>query len=346
MSSSTSSSEPWRRFFRQIAGTLAIAACVLFGFVAIVDPFDTLPLSPPLPRVPVASNQRFAYPSLARSDKFDAAVFGTSSSRLLRPAVLNPTFGARFANLAMNDSTVWEQSRLFALFADAHPDAKALILGLDYRWCVTGSDYQRVTFRGFPEALYQPTRWPAYREMFNMYALQSAGQLFGVMTGIKAQDQGSDGYTRFVPPDSDYDAARAMTHILRDGITVPVGERSGPPESWTFPAMPALRTMLGRLPTSATKIVYFVPYNVRLQPPADHTGAPVWTECKARVAAVAKDFANTTVVDFLFPSPITRNDENYWDGIHYRLSIADRLIADMKAAVNGQQSEDYRILRK
>ena len=88
MSSSTSSSD-WRRFFRLAAGTAVLAVAVIYAFVVLVDPFDTLPLSPPADRVPEASNARFAFPSLARSDKFDSAIFGTSTSRLLRPAVLN-----------------------------------------------------------------------------------------------------------------------------------------------------------------------------------------------------------------------------------------------------------------
>ena len=85
---------------------------MIYAFVVLVDPFDTLPLSPPADRVPVATNARFAFPALARSPKFDSAIFGTSTSRLLRPAVLNAAFGARFANLAMNAATAYEQSRL------------------------------------------------------------------------------------------------------------------------------------------------------------------------------------------------------------------------------------------
>jgi hypothetical protein len=105
MSSSTFSSDRWRRFFRLAIGTAALAVVIVYGFVVLVDPFDALPLSPPADRVPVASNARFAFPALARSARFDSALFGTSTSRLLRPVTLDPLFGARFANLAMNDAT-------------------------------------------------------------------------------------------------------------------------------------------------------------------------------------------------------------------------------------------------
>ena len=74
------------------AGTAAVVAGIVYAFVVLVDPYDTLPLSPPADRPLVAGNQRFSYPSLARSNRFDSAIVGTSSSRLLRPEVLNPLF--------------------------------------------------------------------------------------------------------------------------------------------------------------------------------------------------------------------------------------------------------------
>src|SRR4051812_20626289 len=104
---SISSSDPgaWRRFLLTAVGSAVGLATAMFAFVAIVDPWDILPLSPQLDRAQVTSNQRFAYPTLARSPAFDSAVFGSSAVRLLRPALLNEQFGGRFVNLAMNAAT-------------------------------------------------------------------------------------------------------------------------------------------------------------------------------------------------------------------------------------------------
>jgi hypothetical protein len=344
MSSSTSSSDPWKRFFRLIAGAAAIAAGIVYAFVVLVDPYDTLPLSPPADRPPVASNQRFSYPSLARSARFDSAVFGTSSSRLLRPEVLNPLFDAHFANLAMNDATVYEQSRLFGVFARTHAAPKVVMLGLDYRWCPTGPDYQKLTFRTFPEWMYSDTRWAGYREMFNQYAVQSAGQLFGIMIGIKEPDQGRDGYTIFVPPDATYDAARAMVHLRDERPYAPEGPRNGPPAEWSYPTMRPLRVILTSVPAATRKILFFIPYNHRMLTEPGSEGAVVWDECRRRVVTEAASVPNAVVVDFMRPSPITEADENYWDGIHYRIGIADRLARDMAAAMRGEASEDYGVL--
>ncbi|MDR3533791.1 MAG: hypothetical protein P4L90_24920 [Rhodopila sp.] len=347
MSSSISSSDPpdrWRRFFRRAAGTAAIVVCALYAFVVLVDPWGSLPLTLPLDRTPVTSNQRFSYPVLARSPLFDSAIFGTSTSRLLRPADLNPAFGARFANLAMNDATPYEMSSLLRVFNRAHPAAKVVMLGVDSPWCVTGNSFQKLTPRPFPEWMYGTNRWRGYAEMFNLFAVQEAGKAFGVLTGLKKPDMGRDGYTSFVPPDSTYDPARAAMHLREAAPRVPGGERAGAPGGWRFPALDLLREDLAALPAGSHKVLFFTPYNHRLFSVPGSDGALVWDECKRRVAALARATPNATAVDFMLPSPITEVDDNYWDPLHYRVGVADRLAHDLIAADRGDTSPDYRLL--
>jgi hypothetical protein len=347
MSSSTSSSDrpaAWRRFFRLAAGSAALLVAVIYIFVVVVDPWGMLPLSPPFDRVPVSSNQRFTYPMLARSPAFDSAIIGTSTSRLLRPAALDPAFGARFVNLAMNAATVFEMSSIFNVFHRAHPDPDIVMVGLDAPWCVTGNDYQKLTPRLFPAWMYGDNLWRGYGEMFNLFAVQEAGKQFGVLTGLKQPDMGRDGYTRFVPPDSQYDPVRVAARLREYTVMVPGGERAGPPETWRYPTLEVLRDDLAALPAETRRILFFVPYNHRMLTPLGSDGAVVWNECKHRVAGMARVLPHTAVVDFLLPSPITENDDNYWDGMHYRVSIADRLARDLEAAVRGEPSDDYRLL--
>ena len=348
MSSSTSSSESppsWRRFFRLAVGTTAISVAVLYAFIILVDPWGSLPLSLPLDRTPVTSNQRFAYPVLARSKTFDSAIFGTSTSRLLRPADLDPAFGARFANLAMNDATPYEMSRLMGVFTRAHPAARMVVLGVDSPWCVTGDSYNKLSPRAFPEWMYQPNRWPGYARMFNLFALQEAAKAFAVLTGLKPPDMGRDGYTRFVPPDDQYDAARAAAHLQEAVPRIPGGDRTGAAANWRFPALEELQDGLAALPAATVKILFFVPYNHRLLPPPNSDGSSVWEECKRRVAGLADTIPNVMVADFMRPSPITTVDENYWDPLHYRTRVAGQIARDLVAADHGTASPDYRLMR-
>jgi hypothetical protein len=348
MSSSTSSSEPaaWRRFFALAAGSAALAALIVYGFVVLVDPWGMLPLSLPLPRVPVTSNQRFSYPMLARSPAFDSAIIGTSTTRLLRPVALDPAFHARFVNLAMNDATAWEMSEILHVFTRTHPDPKIVMVGIDVRWCVTGDPPPRLTPRPFPRWMYRRNRWAGYGQMLNLFAVQEAGKQFGVVTGLKRPDMGSDGYTSFVPPDDTYDAGRAMTHLRAAGPEVPPGARSGPPESWRYPTLEMLHADLAALPADTRKILFFVPYNHRLFPPPGSETAAVWDQCRAHLVAIGRAVPHTSIIDFMRPSPITETDTNYWDPLHYRITVADKLAHDLADAEAGEPSPDYRVLLK
>lgn len=246
---SDASTVTWRRFARAFLLSALAALAVLYGFVAIVDPWDVLPLSPPLPRVPISSNARFSFPALARSPRFDAAVFGTSTSRLLQPVQLDPAFGARFANLSMNSATAWEQAQLLGVFLRAHPAPRAVVIGLDAAWC--GAVAERTTPRPFPEWMYSGSRWRGYREMLTPYAVQEAANQFAVMVRMKRRRYGLDGYTSFVPDDAAYDPARVEAAFARWG---PPDRGQAGPGAIPLPALAELPPVLAAIP-AATRVL-------------------------------------------------------------------------------------------
>jgi hypothetical protein len=343
MNSSISNSDAatWRRFCRRLLVFALALGGVIYGFVVTLDPFDTLPLSPPFDRSPITTNARYAFPALARSRNFDSMILGTSTSRLLRPAQLDPLFGAHFANLAMNSATAYEQWRLGMLFIRRHPDMKVMLIGADIVWCETGDTLQKYTERPFPEWMYDPDPWKDYLHQFSLYAVEQAGIQFGVLTGLRPRRYGRDGYTDFLPDDSRYDLARARHHLYPRGVPVPM-TAVVPPVQMTaaqrralrFPALPLMRDLLQGVP-GAEKIVFFVPYHVSIQPRPGSREAIIWNTCKARVAALVAATPHARLVDFMIPSPVTRADNNYWDPLHYRVRIAQWLGSSLRAATDG-----------
>ena len=340
MSSSISSSDPWRRFFRRLLAGVLLAAAAIYGFIVVVDPFDTLPLSPPFDRGPVSTNARYAFPALARKPQFDSMILGTSTSRLLRPAALDPLFEAHFVNLAMNSATAYEEWRLGKVFLRAHPAAKVALIGLDIVWCGTGETVEKYTPRVFPEWMYDDDLWRGYLEQFDLYALEQAGIQFAELTGLRPPRYGRDGYTDFLPDDSLYDLARARGHLYPDGdrslrpVVPAIAMSEAERRSLRFPTHPLLQDLLAAMP-QALKLVYFVPYHIAVQPRPGSREAVAWQECKARVAAIAAGAPRTRLVDFMVQSPVTREDANYWDSLHYRLAIADWLARSLRAAADG-----------
>ena len=319
MSSSISSSE-WRPFARSFGLAAAAVLGVLYGFVALVDPWDALPLSPPLPRVPISTNARFSFPALARSRQFDAVILGTSTARLLRPADLDGPFGAHFANLAMNSATAWEQVQLLHVFLRAHPHPRAVVLDLDASWC--GPTADRLTPRPFPDWMYQPNRWPAYLHMLTPFAVQEAANQLAVMLHLKRPRYGLDGYTRFVPPDSAYDPARVDAAFARwEPVDASPAQPSDP---MPLPALDLLRPALAAIPPGTRTILFFPPINIEQHGAPGSRVAARWAACKSAAARIAAGHG-ATVLDFLHPSPLTRERSNFWDPLHVRERVAARV---------------------
>jgi hypothetical protein len=349
--SSSDPGAPWRRFCCWLLGTALALCAVIYGFVVILDPFDTLRLSPPFDRSPITTNARYGFPALARQQRFDSVILGTSTSRLLRPAELDPLFDAHFANLAMNSATAYEQWRLGMLFARHHPAIKVALLGVDVEWCQTGDAIAAYTERSFPEWMYDDDPWNDYLQQFNLYAVEQAGIEFGVLTGLRPRPYGRDGYTDFLPDDRTYDLERARAHLYPAGVT-PVAPVEPPTQmsaderqGLRFGALSKLTDLLDAMP-GALKLVFFVPYHVTGQPRPGSREAIVWDECKTRVAELVAKAPRARLVDFMIPSPVTREDTNYWDPLHYRSAVSTWLARSLRSAAEGPpriEAEGYNI---
>lgn len=344
----------WRRFLKVFLGVAAGLVASTYLFVALVDPYDSLPLSLPLDRLPATSNQRFAYPALARAPAFDSAVFGTSTARLLAPHDLDPLFGARFANLAMNSATAWEQRRLMELFLAAHPEARTIILGIDDVWCTPSGESPRLTFRPFPPWLYDDDPWNDYAHLLNGKALEDAGRLLGTTFGLRPAKFDASGYENFLPAPSEYDLARARENLYgrsepppppdpSDRAVVPADERA----EWTFPDLDQLRSVLAAAPASTDKILFFVPYHHGTSSwPLGRQGA-IRRACKTAVLDAVESVTQVTVLDFMRESEITSRDSNYWDQMHYTVDVATLLAAVIyQGAATGRSANDlFTVLR-
>src|SRR2546421_13025516 len=94
----------WRRFVMLFFATFLVGVLGGVLFILLLDPYDMVPFSLPIERPLVSGSQRFAYPQLIRSKRFDSVIVGSSTARLIDPEQLNGPFDTRFANLAMNAS--------------------------------------------------------------------------------------------------------------------------------------------------------------------------------------------------------------------------------------------------
>jgi hypothetical protein len=346
------SAADWRRFVKLFAAIFVGGILGAALFILLLDPFDMIPFSLPIERPLVSGSQRFAYPQAMRSGRFDSVIVGSSTARLLDPEQLNGPFNARFANMAMNASSAWEEWTTFEYFRRQAGAPKVLIVGVDDGWCDPNADRDR-TRHGFPEWMYDDNRWNDYANLFNSGTLELAARLVGYHLGLYPARSRYDGFEIFTPPESDYDLARAKRGIWVVTPERPLPNLSPPPlsdaerEALRFPALDWLDQMLAEIPSS-TKVLAFMPVHVAIQAWPGTRAAAVEAECKARIAEIARQ-RGAKVVDWRIASPITIDDSNYWDALHYRLPIAQRIARELiDAVLNGRESaeDDYRLVVK
>jgi hypothetical protein len=342
----------WRRFGLTFAAAAALIAGAFYGFIVALDPYG-IRAGPRRGATPIMDlNQRFMYPQIVRSRRYDSALFGTSTVRLVDPAGLGHVFGTRFANLGLNAGTPWEQVQLARLFLRYVPRPKAMIFALDRPWCEPEAASRRLTFRTFPAWLYDEDRFEAAVHLLSAKSLEIAGRVLLNRLGLMPERIRSDGYEVFVPPDATYDLARARTHIY--GIprpATPEAEETLSARERAALAMPALEwleALLGSIPRETATMLIFPPVHVNAQPAPGTREEHAEADCKARVVDIARR-QGATVVDFRRRSPVTTEDSNYWDALHTRIGIATRIAEALRAAAEtGADAPDgfYRVLAR
>jgi hypothetical protein len=345
----------WRQFVRVSFGALILMPVLCYVFLLVIDPYDNLPFSPRLERVPVDKIQRLFHPALARKPHFDSAVIGSSNVRLLRPEQLNQVLGGHFVNLGMNAASSWEQQKIFDVFVRNHEKIGSVIFGIDYLWCKAKFADQKFvganTAAGFPDWMYDE-RSDNNLPPLNLGSLKHAWWQFLAISGIRDSKIGRDGYTVFTKPMSQYKIGRARIEIygsinprkkkiVRPAVKMTPAQRT----ELSYPALSRLEAMLGTLPANSVKVFVFVPYHNFYQARQGSRDAIIWEECKARVVSLASAQKNAHVVDFMIQSPITTTDSNYWDYKHYTVEVAEDLVPLLSEAVLGTSSDaNYRIL--
>jgi hypothetical protein len=91
---------------------------------------------------------------------------------------------------------------------------------------------------------------------------------------------------------------------------------------------------------NSIKILTYMPVHVAAQPAPGTRQEQAEIECKRQIAAIAEN-RHAIVVDWRIASSITEDDGNYWDALHYRLPLAQRIARQTAQAVlNGAPSED------
>jgi hypothetical protein len=233
-----------------------------------------------------------------------------------------------------------------------------VLIGLDHEWCYrNGNAYLRkqtaTLEREFPAWAFDDSRWNDLFHLLNVPTLQEASHVVGYLLGRVPEKVRKDGFEVFVPPDSTYDLAhtRAVVYHNDDSrVPIPINSTFSLGEvernAMDFETLPWLDESLSSLPGTTRKILVFPPLHAHALQAAGRFGEARDAECKRRITEIARR-RGAMLVDWRILSPLTTEDSNFWDPLHYRLPVAYHLIDDLGHIVNeGRESPDrsYRIL--
>jgi hypothetical protein len=343
----------WQASNRIFLATFGGILAAVYIFILLADPYGVVPFSLPFER-PIMSLQRQMYPQILRTGRFDSAVVGTSTIRALDPAALDSALGGHFADLALPSETAWEQVQFIDYFRRAVAMPKMVLIGIDHVWCYRDSsafarEYDGVREKAFPSWAFDGNRWDSVLYLLNTPTLDVAARTVGHLLGRIAERAREDGYELPAATEAIYDPAHAHDNLWGDdkrgylgwGYFSDVGR-----DAMNFPALPWLDASLAALPATTRKILMFPPVHVRMLPAPGSLRAVLDAECRRRVEAIARR-RGAVLADWRLASPLTAEDTHFYDLIHYRPPVADRLIDDLAHIVNeGRESPDgsYRIL--
>ena len=319
----------WPSYLRTFVITAVVSVIAMYLFIALVDPYDNVPFSLPLEREPISTNQRFAYPSLARKAEFDSAIIGTSTARLLKPERLNKLTGDNWVNLAMNSATAYEQMEMLKLFLRHHPNAKNIVIGIDDAWCRPGKEIQKYTFRPFPPWMYDENRWNDLLYLFNDKALENAVRLIEYWLGKREAKYDRTGYRDFTEDFGEYDKVTVKARLYGNSNAKPgFIEASNiepypslKPRMKVYPDHLLLDQKLTRNMRDAQLSILYMPlHGYYLNQSLEN-----YRQCKTALHAIFNEWQNVRIIDRMHLDELTLNDDNYWDPLHYTSAVSDRL---------------------
>lgn len=331
MSSSTSSSDAarWRRFLATYCAVVFGLGLAAVSLLVAFDPYDTGRFAVFGDGKVAKTGPRLANASRGRNPAFDSAVIGNSHSQILSPERLGQAVGGNFVSLSIPGTGPKEQFQVAQWFVRHHGEQMgALVFGVDQAWCHS----QALTFQSnpFPDWLYAPSAVDYLRGLMQTSSFEATGKKIAVMLG-KGEAARADGF-------DDYEANRvwSLSEMRRIAKTqapslAPAVARATPRD---MPAAGALARFVDALPTRTVVVAVFPPVHASVLPAPETEAAAALAACKQAVAAVAAARpGRLAVVDYLHDGELAGAEENFWDGTHYRSTVARLIEADIATAI-------------
>jgi hypothetical protein len=311
MSLSTSSSDcrAWGRWLATFVCMSALGACVIFTLVILVDPYDSGRFGFIGIKGISDESPRTANASRGRDPQFSAAVFGNSSGQLLKPTELSQATGVRFVQLTVPGTGPREQIVLLRWFVRHHARADALVIVTDPVWCTDNPALP--ILNPFPFWLYSNSPIEYLARLFSSRALGRLVKRVQLRLGLRTPSA-PDGYWNY--------------ELLGHGEFRPAPEPADTAavDVTQFPAIEQLASFIAKVANVPVVLVMPPIIASNLPRPGTREAARL-AACKAALARLVVGRPHSNFLDFRIDDPLTRDQKNFLDPIHYRASVARRM---------------------
>ena len=308
----------WRRWLAVLLLTTAVFGIVCYAGTVLIDPFSSGRFALTR-RVDVASdNPRLYKIGISRDPRFDAAIFGSSTSDTLNPQAIGRATGWTIAQLGMAAALPPNQLMTARTFQRHHAGRATLqIHVLDALWCRPG-DPAAGAWGPFPDWLFEGSDTEYLSRILFPEAFSAAVRRLGIWIGLAKPVHRDDGY-----------AAGRRPQLA---LAQPPRPTSGPAESEPMPALDLLAAHIAALPADTTPVFVFAPQFINALAAPGSQAERRLTACKARVQQIAASRPRSAYLDLMTDNEIARDPGNYTDDIHYTQAAAAKIeaaIADL-----------------
>jgi hypothetical protein len=330
MSSSTSSSDgEWGGFVRTFLAAAMLLTAGLLALAFLVDPYDSgrsplklkIGVSPQGPRTAAASR--------GRDPAFAGAIFGNSHIQLVSPEQLAQQTGIPFVSLIAPATGPRESLVLLDWFLRQRKEqAKALVIGIDVRWCT--SDPALAIEKPFPFWLFETSTTRYLAGLLRFDVIEETLRRLRYLTAKTPERARPDGYWDY---EEGYEVQGFHIDPIRRAKLLESLDTSGGNATGSFPAAIALRQLLDRAAPDVPVVLVRPPNFVSALPAPGSPGARADVACRDAYVRFAAERPRTALVDWRVDRPENREPDNYFDHTHYRRTIAVPLAADIAATI-------------
>ena len=296
----------------------------LFLFLYIIDPYNLWNSPLKMLRVPVSSDHRLVYSSLAVQPDFEFAIIGSSTLRNIDPEAIESLTGKKVVNLAMNSATVREQNLLAKTFLSSG-QRDGVVIGIDLGWCRERPLNRKTPTGLMPLWMHDRYKFNDILHLLNEQTIADSFRLVQFWRGLREPKYTANGYRPFKEDLGSYDRTAAIQRIKN---STPQREQQMPEGGWSFPSNEIISSF-SKTTQMTSVVLIFVPihnsyYNkIKSQ----------MKECKKYVLQKLSSNKQLVVLDYMNTSVLTKNYGNFWD-VHHPTAPPTRLMeADISYAL-------------